>query len=687
MPVIDDIKSRIDIVELISQTVKLRKSGSTYMGLCPFHAHKNNTPSFAVWPDSGTWKCFGQCNEGGDVFKFVMKRDGVDFSEALRTLAARAGVELKPRTPEEVEQEDNLGHLRQLLDAAVIYYHHLLKNAPGLGPQHAREHLAKRGLTGKAVELFQLGYALDSWDAGLKYFTGKGYSQKDLLDAGLIVEKEDEGKVFDRFRDRLMIPVRDEQGRMTGFQARALKVEAAANAGPKFMNSPQTALFDKGRTLFGLHLARKSIREANAAIVVEGNLDVVAAHQAGFANVVSSQGTALTEHQLRLLKKYAKRIVLALDADEAGDAATQRGTNLAHEEFLQSLNRLAPKDFWRAVHEGEAKPNPIFTARGLVKIEGRFDVDIRVMTLPAGLDPDDVINRSPDEWRGFVEAAEPVVAYVMRVLTTGRNLDDPKVKTEVAEAILPLIEDVAQPIERDTYRQKLARLLKVDERALAVKRTAPKRRAAPPPAPDSSQPSDSSVDDSYAPLSKLEAYCLGALLRNPALVYKANRELQGWNLPNLDPDDFTNTEHQLIFRALQAALEQTEVDSSDHLRENLDPALQPYAEMLLSESFDPAFQPGLAKQLKGVRLRPLGETKAMEDLLTNIMRLRQHAEDLRKRELHFLAQEAREKGDLESADFYLREYQQHALAFDLVNRALARKSKRGHVASPRLGVR
>jgi len=304
-----------------------------------------------------------------------------------------------------------------------------------------------------------------------------------------------------------------------------------------------------------------------------------------------------------------------------------------------------------------------------------------------------VINRSPDEWRGFVEAAEPVVAYVMRVLTTGRNLDDPKVKTEVAEAVLPLIEDVAQPIERDTYRQKLARLLKVDERALAVRRAAPKRRASTPAqiSSDSATPSSdrpvSSVDESNAPLSKLEAYCLGALLRNPALVYKANRELQGWNLPKLDPDDFTNTEHQLIFRALQAALEQTEVDSSDHLRENLDPALQPYAEMLSSESFDPAFQPGLAKQLKGIKLRPLGETKAMEDLLTNVMRLRQHAEDLRKRELHFLAQEAREKGDLESADFYLREHKQHALAFDQVNRALARKSKRGHAASPRLGVR
>ncbi len=672
MSVIDDIKSRIDIVELVSQTVKLRKSGSSYTGLCPFHAHKNNTPSFAVWPDSGNWKCFGQCNEGGDVFKFVMKRDGVDFSEALRTLAQRAGVELKPRTPKEQEQEDNLGHLRQLLEAAVTYYHHLLKNTPQAA--HAREHLAKRGLTEKAVELFQLGYALDSWDAGLKYFTGKGYGQKDLLDAGLIVEKEDAdaGKVFDRFRDRLMIPVRDEQGRMTGFQARSLKPEAT----PKFMNSPQTALFDKGRTLFGLGLARKAIREAGAAIVVEGNLDVVAAHQAGFANVVSSQGTALTEHQLRLLKKYAKRIVLALDADEAGDAATLRGLTVARE----ALDREA--DF-------------VFDPRGLVKTEGRLGADIRVMTLPAGLDPDDVLNRDPDEWRGLVDAAEPVVAYVIRVMTASRNLDDPKVKTEIAETVLPLIEDVAQPIERDTYRQKLARVLKVDERALAVKRTLPKRRAPTPSAQPGSE-SDVSISvqsvpsvDPDAPreASKLEAYCLGALLRSPELVYKADRELQALSLPKLEPDDFMNTEHQLIFRALHAALEQMEVDSFDYLRENLDPALQPYVSMLLSESFNPTLQPRLSKQLTGTKLHQPDQARAAEDVLMTILRLRQRMEHKRKRDLHFLIQDARENGETDAEALYLREMQERTATVDMIDRTLVARSKRGRPAPSRLGVR
>ena len=171
MSVIDDIKSRVDLVELVSETVKLRKSGRTFTGLCPFHAHKNNTPSFAVWPESGNWRCFGQCNEGGDAFKFVMKRDGVDFAEALRVLAQRTGVEVKPRTPEEQERDDNLGHLRQLLDTAVTYYHHLLKNAPGA--EAARAHLTGRGLTDKAIEMFQLGYATDGWDTALKYFTSK----------------------------------------------------------------------------------------------------------------------------------------------------------------------------------------------------------------------------------------------------------------------------------------------------------------------------------------------------------------------------------------------------------------------------------------------------------------------------------------------------------------------------------
>ena len=689
MSVIDDIKARVDIVALISETVKLRKSGRTYMGLCPFHAHKHNTPSFAVWPDSGVWKCFGQCNEGGDIFKFVMKRDGVEFSEALRSLAQRAGVELKPRTPEEQEQEDNLDHLRQLLEAAVKYYHHLLNNAPQAAP--AREHLAKRGLTEKAVEMFELGYALDDWDAALRYFTGKGYSQKDLLDAGLIIEKEAATseashsslseapraeragvtRHFDRFRDRLMIPVRDERGRMTGFQARALRPDAV----PKFMNSPQTALFDKGRTLFGLHLARKAIREAEAAIVVEGNLDVVAAHQAGFGNVVSSQGTALTEHQLRLLKKYSKRIILALDADEAGSTAARRGgSEVAPAALIPALRWGVSdrKEISRALADGDAEF--VFDPRGLVRAEGRLGTDIRVMTLPEGLDPDEVIRQNPGEWRALVDAAEPVVAYVIRVLTENRDLDDPKVKTGIAETVLPLIADVAQPIERDTYRQKLARVLKVDERSLVVKR-APPKRAVPPSATSKqvvaeSQPGAKPAPESPWEASKLEAYCLGALLKTPELLYKADRQLQDLGLPKLAPEDFARTELQLLFRAFTAALEQFDSDALDHVRENLDPALEPRLTALIQESDVPAAT----------------DARAVDDLMARVLQLRKDTLKEWVGELRFLEEAAQEQGDRARLYEYQKEKIQQMKALTQLDQALARKSRRGETL-PRLGMR
>ena len=653
MSVIDDIKSRIDLVELISETVKLRKSGRTFTGLCPFHAHKNNTPSFAVWSDSGNWRCFGQCNEGGDAFKFIMKRDGVDFAEALRVLAARAGVELTPRTPADQERDDNLSQLRQLLEEAVIYYHHLLKNAPQA--QHARDHLAKRGLTGKAVEMFQLGYALDQWDPGLKYFTGKGHSQQDLLDAGLIVVKED-GKVFDRFRDRLMIPVRDERGRMTGFQARALKPDAL----PKFMNSPQTALFDKGATLFGLDQARKAIREAGAAIVVEGNLDVIAAHQAGFANVVSSQGTALTETQMRLVKKHAKRIILALDADEAGDAATLRGLSVARE----ALDR---------------EQEIVFDPRGLVKTEGRLGADIRVMTLPPGLDPDDVIKQDPGQWRQLVEAAEPVVSYVIRVLTTNRNLADPKVKTEIIEGVLPLIEDVAQPAERETYRQQLMRLLRLDEREMEGARMLLKGRGTPAgrretrrapslaggPAPSALE-SGLAVADEVAveaevpkEVSKLEAFCLGALLREPDLLYKADRALQALSLPRLASDDFMDVEHQLIFAALTAAMVQMDLDAVDYVRTRVDPALGPR----------------LTGLLQGEGRTHVSADKTAGAMLNAVLRLRRRTVSNWLRELRFLAEDAREAGD-ERAEAYQTEISRQALALSRVDQALDRRTKK-----------
>jgi DNA primase len=610
------VKDRIDIVEVIGESVALKKRRSYYTGLCPFHPHVNNTPSFVVWPDSRAWKCFGQCNTGGDVFAFVMKKEGVDFSEALGLLARRAGVELRPRSPEQSAQDERNARLRELLAEAATYYHNLLLHAPEAAA--ARQHILDRGLNVLTVQKFQLGYALNSWDALGAYLAGKGVEAGDLIEAGLVVEREGgrAAGVYDRFRDRLMIPIYDAGGKIAGFGARALKPTDV----PKFLNSPQTPLFDKGRTLYGLALARKSIRESETAVIVEGYMDVMAAHQAGFANVVSPMGVALSEHQIRTLVRYGRRIVLALDADTAGDQATLRGLTVARE----SLDR----DY-----------QPVFDPRGLIRTEGRLKADMRVVTLPPGKDPDEVILARPDDWRELVAAAQPIVEYVMRALAAGRSLDDPKTKAEIADAVLPIIGDVNDPVERSDYVQRLARFLKVDPRALLEKRlpARAKRRPAAAPAPDPA------AEESEAPTARpspeaasarLEAYCLGALARRPEWLYQADRRLQTLGLDHLAEDDFGEAAHRAIFRAVKNALAQEQAEPADFLRENLDEALRPSLEAALDASAR------LARD----------EQAAVDDALWAITRLRRRGVENTVTHLRFLMEDAQSQGEAAAED-------------------------------------
>ncbi len=630
MGIVDEIKDRLDILDLIGETVKLRRTGKNYTGFCPFHAN-TRTPAFVVFPETGTWRCFGACGEGGDIFKFVMKKEGYDFPEALRALAARAGVELAPRTPVAAETRDAHDRLNAALEAAALYYRHMLLNAPSA--RAAREHLAKRGLREGALEQFQIGYTPDSWEAGLSYLKGKGYSERELLDAGLVSER-DSGGVYDRFRNRIMIPIRDARGRMAGFGARVLD----PNDLPKFLNSPQTALFDKGALLYGLDRARKAIRETREAVIVEGYMDVIAAHQAGYANVVSPMGTALTETQLRLLKRYARRIVLALDPDEAGNRATLRGLDVA-----------------RAAMDREAEP--VFDPRGLVRYEGRLKADIRVLTLPDGLDPDEYLDRRREAWPGLVASARPIVEYVIDVLTKGRDLTDPKARSEIAEQVLPLIEDVADPLERDIYRQKLARLLRVELRtllALRVARPAPRgpaRRPASRPRPERL--------GLARPVFRLEAYCLGALVRQPELLYRADRALSELRLSRLTAGDFSNTEDQLIFGMVQAALDQVDTDPADYLQGRLDPTLGQRMRSVLDET----------------QKLDLSHPRAVADVISALLRLRRRNIGEWLGELRYLAQEAQEQGD-ERAQPYADEILKQAAALAGVDQALGRQSRR-----------
>lgn len=625
MSAIDEIKNRLDIIDLVSETVKLRRSGKNYTGFCPFHTN-TRTPAFVVFPESGTWRCFGQCNEGGDIFKFVMKKEGWDFPETLRRLAERAGVQLEPQTQERQAEVEEHERLRTLLDEAVVFFRHqLLHTPPG---QAALDYLHHRSLQDPIIEQFGLGYAPAGWETALQYFKEKGYSPEELLQVGLVTER-DGGGVYDRFRHRITFPIRDPMGRMAGFGARILNPDDV----PKFLNSPQTALFDKGRLLYGLDLARKPIRTQDQVVIVEGYLDVIALHQGGYPNTVSPMGTALTEDQMRLLKKFTRRIILALDADAAGEKATLRGLEVAR----QALDRSAELGF---------------DARGLLRQEARLQADLRVTTLPPGMDPDEVVNRDPAEWGRILEAAKPIVIHVMETLAAGRDLDDAKVKSEVAARVLPLIEDVPDPVERDAYRQRLARLLRVDEHALqgsgSTTRPRPGRRSSPP------RPVKKEEKPATRPQQASETFCLQTLLRRPDMLYLLDRALQQASLSRLSLQDFLHTDYQLLLRLIQQSLEQDDTDPRQYIQDHLPDSLRD-----LVQEFSRPAQEGSD---------PTDE-RQVEELVRMVMLLRLNHVTESLNQLRFLQQELQEQGDLRALP-YQDLVMQHAQASFRLHRAL-----------------
>jgi DNA primase len=627
MTAIDEIKARLDLVELVSETVQLRKAGKNYTGFCPFHPN-TRTPAFVVFPDTQNWHCFGQCNEGGDIFNFVMKKEGLDFPGALRLLADRAGVKLEPASGREAEEKDEFERLRTLLEEAMTFFRHQLLETPAGAP--ALDYLHERGLRTVTIEAFGLGYAPDSWDSLTGYLKGKGHSEEDLLACG-IVSPRDSGGVFDRFRNRIQFPIRDGSGRMTGFGARSLDPEDM----PKYLNSPQTALFDKGNLLYGLDRARKEIRKIDQAVIVEGYMDVIALHQAGFENVVSPMGTALTENQLRQLKRLTHRIVLALDADAAGTRATLRGLQVAR----QTMDR---------------EYDPAIDPRGLLRQEARLQADIRVTTLPDGMDPDELVSQDPQAWDEILKGARPIVIHVMEALAADRDLDDAKVKAEIASQVLPLIEDVPSPIERDTYRQRLARLLRVDESALA-----PGRSAAPPRERVRTSPPRTGTVQAGAVSALLtntgyrqEAYSLGILMRQPDLIYRIDRALQEGGLSRLSVKDFMHSDHQVIFRLIYESLEQNLAEPVDHVLANLPLSLMEHADEILAETKD----------------LPMVEGRVLRDLLRAILTLRRRILNQSIDQLRFLMETSQEESESK-----VRQYQevlaQHILTRSLIDRA------------------
>ncbi|MGA2112299.1 MAG: DNA primase [Anaerolineales bacterium] len=582
MSTIDEIKARLDIIEVVGETVRLRRSGKNYIGFCPFHSNVH-TPAFVVFPETGTWRCFGACNEGGDLFRYVMKKEGWDFPEALRHLAERAGVELRPHLPEEQAAEEAHARLRDLLELAASYYRsYLTSSAAGV---EVRGYLHQRGLRDETLEAFEVGLAPAGWDTAFAHFRSQGAAEDDLVSAGLSLRAEN-GSVRDRFRNRITLPIRDMGGRLCGFGARVV----AAQEQPKFLNSPQTPLFDKGRLLYGLHRAHRAIREQGQAVVVEGYFDVLALHQSGFPNAVSPMGTALTEAQLNQLKRLAPRMVLALDADAAGEAATLRGLDLARE----ALDR---------------EEESVFDARGLLRHEARLRADLRVAALPEGMDPDDVVLRDPDQWKALVAGAKTVVEHVLGVITQGRDLGQAKVKAEVAGRMLPLIEDVADPVEREAYRQELARRLHLGEEVLGAPGSQPpgrRRRPARPAALEA--PGDSGA---AAPAPPRELFCLGALVRQPSLLFRMDREFGELGLDRLGAEDFTSSENQWALGVVRDALAQEDNDPAQFVAAHLPPGGPVFPDssrpiLLALSSTDPVDPQDVFQNLLRLRKQRLG---------------------------------------------------------------------------------
>ena len=421
---------------MIGETVQLKKAGTTFKGLCPFHGEK--TPSFTVTPSRDSWKCFG-CGLGGDVFSFVMQRDGSSFPDALRSLAAKAGVEIDERTKRE---DAHRARLRDVLETAIAFYHQVLTATSHGKP--ALDYLRARGFTDATIETYQLGWAPDSWDVMSRTLVEKrGAKPDELVEAGIASPARSSSRgvgVIDKFRGRVLWPIRDQNGAATGLGGRILgsEGEGGRDTGPKYLNTPGTPLFDKSRSLYLIDKAKAAMRKSGQAVIVEGYTDALMAHQAGFDNVVASLGTALTPGQVALLTRYAKRIALAYDVDPAGQKAGTFGA-----QALQSL------------------------IGQLAATESGIELDeVRVVRLPEGKDPDEVLRETPDRWREEVRTAQPIVEYLVDTYAKTYDLKTPGGKARFVDALMPTIRAVPNPVMRDAYLQLVHRASGVEERIL-----------------------------------------------------------------------------------------------------------------------------------------------------------------------------------------------------------------------------
>ena len=413
----EEIKARVDLIDVIQEYIKLTPAGvNNFKALCPFHNEK--TPSMMVSKDKQIWHCFG-CGEGGDVFTWLQKMEGMDFPEALRVLAKKANIKLEFHQPELSNRKTKLLDINK---QAVEYWHNLLLKDKDA--ESVRQYLNGRDLKQETILEWQLGWSKDSWDDLLKHLQSLGYNEKDISDAGLVSQSQKDNKYYDRFRNRLIFPITNHHGQPVGCTARTMAGEDA-----KYINTPQTQVYNKSYILFGLDKAKSYIKRQDYTILVEGNMDVIAVSQAGTKNVVGVSGTALTLEQINLLKRYSNNVMIAFDADQAGQRAALRGLDLAWQEGL----------------------------------------NVKVITLKTGKDPDECIKKDKQLWLDSIKGAVNIIDYYFDITLQGLDLTRADHKKKAATVLLPIIAKLPDAIDRTHYIQKLASFIAVDDKILEDK--------------------------------------------------------------------------------------------------------------------------------------------------------------------------------------------------------------------------
>lgn len=413
---VEEIKNRLDVAEVVGSYVKLQKAGANYRAPCPFHSEKK--PSFFVSPARQIWHCFG-CSLGGDIFKFVMQIEGVEFGDALRILAQRAGVELKKPSREFVQYQTERGRLLEICELATRFFEKQL--AESSAGKEAKSYLLGRGISEESIKKWRLGYSPDTWEGLNNFLTSQGYKKEEIVKAGLAVEKDSRDS-YDRFRGRIIFPIFDSNSQVAGFTGRVFKQKDQQETA-KYVNTPATILYDKSRILYGLDKAKVEIRRQSSCILVEGNTDAIMAHQAGTLNCVATSGTALTPFHLKILKRYTENLILGFDMDVAGETATKRGIDLAQSQGF----------------------------------------NIKVLRLQEGKDAAEMIAKNPEEWLASLKDLRGIADFYFEAAFLNRDPNNPEAKKEISKIILPALKRIPNQIERSFWVQKLAAKLRVKE--------------------------------------------------------------------------------------------------------------------------------------------------------------------------------------------------------------------------------